>query len=205
MENNYHIAYNKGWDDLAKKDPYEVAEILQVQYISGQKQFILPYFDETYIVDCANRFIFGETDGTPPELSDAILMLHYLTYFEKAVDPQQHWVSLKDIPNGGALFYPAFHKKAIVELIDTFGSTPSLLGDCASRINGEEDSFGDVSFTFHAFPLIPLCVVVWEGEDDIPPNATILFDPSVTHLLHIESIIMLGEQLADKLVALAQE
>ena len=205
MKSNYHIAYNKGWEDLAKKDPYQVAEILHVTYISGQKQFVLPYFNETYIVDRTDRSICRETDGTPPELSDAILMLHYLTYFETTIIPEDHWVSLKDIPNGGALFYPAFHKKAIIELIDTFGSAPSLLGDCASRIGGEADSFGDVSFTFQAFPLIPLCVVVWEGEDDIPPNATILFDPSVTHLLHIESIIMLGEQLADKLIKLTEK
>jgi hypothetical protein len=37
--------------------------------------------------------------------------------------------------------------------------------------------------------LIPLCAAIWEGDEEFAANATILYDPSISQLLHIESIM----------------
>ncbi|BBB91981.1 MAG TPA: DUF3786 domain-containing protein [Methylomusa anaerophila] len=203
MDTNYRIAYNKGWRDLKSKTPAEIAASMDVEYVSSKQWFIVPFLNENYIVDCGSETIGKEPDGSVPPIGAAILILHYLSYFQSKEEIANKWVSLKEIPNGGILFYPAFHKEAIGGLIKAFGQQPELLLKCAASLGGKPAAFGDVSATFQVFPKIPLCIVIWEGDEEIPANATILFDPSIQHFLHIESIIGLGCQAADKLVQLA--
>jgi hypothetical protein len=97
------------------------------------------------------------------------------------------------------LFYPAFHRNSIQGLIKAFGHQAKQLLTSAAILGGQEASFGDASVIFQAFPEIPLCVTVWEGDEEVHANATILYDPSIEHFLHIESVIGLGMYLASKL------
>lgn len=203
LESNYRIAYDKGWDDLKQKTPADVAGSMAVAYLSDKQQFIVPFLNEDFIVDCQKQTIHKQADGMVPGIGASILILHYLTFFQNKKEPANKWVSLKEIPNGGLLFYPAFHKASITSLIKAFGHQPLLLLECASRLGGQPSRFGDASAAFNVFPKIPLCVVVWEGDEEISANATVLFDPSIEHFLHIESVIGLGGHLVNELIKLA--
>lgn len=173
---------------------------MDVLYLREKQQFVVPYLNENYIVDCANKTICKEKDGAVPKIGAAILILHYLSFFQTRAEIDNKWVSLKEIPNGGMLFYPAFHKDAICGLIKAFGHQASLLLACAKPLGGQPAGFGDASAVFRVFPKIPLCVVIWEGDEEIAANATVLFDPSIAQFLHIESVIGLGGYLANELI-----
>lgn len=203
MATNYKIAYNKGWQDLKHKDPQEVSAYMNVQYLPDAQQFIVPFFNENYIVDMKLETISRQADGQTPEMEAAILILHYLSFFQVRADQANKWVSLKEIPNGGLLFYPAFRQTPLQSLIKAFGHNPVRLMACAARLGGTPAGFGDASAVFQMFPKIPLCVVVWEGDEEVAANATILFDPSIEYFLHIESIIGVGWHLARRLAELA--
>jgi hypothetical protein len=202
---NYRIAYDKGWCDLKNRAPEEISDNMAVTYCSSKKQFIVPFLNKNYIIDCSNEMIWQESDGGIPKIETAILLLHYLSFFQLPVSIANKWVSLKEIPNGGILFYPAFYREAIGGLIKAFGHQPKRLLECAALLGGQPAAFGNVSATFQVFPKIPLCVIVWEGDEEISSNATILFDLSIEHFLHIESIIGLGIVVAAKLGQLASD
>jgi hypothetical protein len=200
METNYRVAYDKYWQDLKRMVPKEIATQLAVTYCSNTRQFVVTFFDSEYILDCNTETIYRKTDGHVPEIMASIIMLNYLAYARSPQETAKKWVSLKEIPNGGVLFYPAFHKNSIVGLSKAFGHQPKQLLACAAALGGQPTSFGDASAIFQAFPEIPLCVIVWEGDEEVRANATILFEPSIEHLLHIESVIGLGMYLASKLM-----
>ena len=66
---------------------------------------------------------------------------------------------------------------------------------------GEETAgVGDVSFILKAFPFIPLQYVLWEGDDEFPPSAQLLFDASVDHYLSLEDIVVLGQITTGRLI-----
>ena len=142
-------------------------------------------------------------------MTAAIIILNYMTYWDDPHKPESYqgsessWVSLKEIPNGGALFYPAFLKNSIGVLVEAFGQKPQRLLSCCPDLGGLPAAFGSASATFRAFPEIPLCVIIWEGDEEIRANATVLYDPSVAQLLHIESVIGLGMYLSSRLKELA--
>jgi hypothetical protein len=199
MDTNYRIAYNKGWQDLKKKVPEEIASRLSVKYCSSTRQFTVTFFNSEYILDCHNETITRKSNGQTPEIMASIIILNYLSFSDISLKPYDKWVSLKEIPNGGALFYPAFQKNTIEVLIETFGRQPKLLLSCGSALGGQPASMGSVSAVFHAFPEVPLCIVIWEGDEEIRANAAVLYDPSIAYLLHIESLIGLGMYLSAKL------
>lgn len=203
MKNNYRVAYDKGWQDLKQKRPADIAVAMKVQYLPKEQQFVVPFLNENYIVDLAQETLMRQKDGSTPEIGAAILVLHYLSFFSATAEITGKWVSLKEIPNGGMLFYSAFHKEAICGLVKAYGQQIAAFPGCAAILGGQPAKFGDVSASFSVFPQIPLCVALWEGDEEIAANATILFDPSIEHFLHIESIIALGEYLAKRLIKLA--
>lgn len=205
MKSNYRVAYDKGWQDLKQKEPADIALHMQVQYLPEKQQFIVPFLNENYIVDLAKETLVRENDGETPEISAAILVLHYLSFFQSAAEVAGKWVSLKEIPNGGMLFYPAFHKDAICGLIKAFGHQTGAFLECAVILGGQPVKAGDVAAWFPVFPKTPLRVTLWEGDEEISANATMLFDPSIEHFLHIESVIALGEYLAKRLIKLAPQ
>lgn len=203
MDTNYRIAYNKGWQDLKQKDPVQIAAQMEVTYLPDTQQFIVPFLNQNYLLDLNQETVVCQEEGKTPEIDAAILLLHYLSFFQSKAEVANKWVSLKEIPHGGSLFYPAFHKTAIHDLITAFGHQPHLLHKCAPILGGQAATFGDASAIFRVFPKIPLCVIIWEGDEEIAANATLLFDPSITYFLHIESVIGLGGYLAKRLVRLA--
>ncbi|MGI6678970.1 MAG: DUF3786 domain-containing protein [Dehalobacterium sp.] len=203
METNYRIAYDKGWQDLKKMVPEEITARRSASYCKKTRQFSLTFFNAEYILDCDHETIIRKSDGQAPEIMASIIILNYLTFSEISPKPDHRWVSLKEIPHGGALFYPAFQKNSLELLINTFGEAPEKLLNAGAALGGVRESMGSVAMRFQAFPEIPLCVVLWEGDEEVRANATMLFDPSIAHLLHIESLIGLGMYLAEKLKKLA--
>jgi hypothetical protein len=200
MKTNYRVAYDKYWQDLKRKVPEEIATQLAVTYCSDTRQFGVTFFNLEYRLDCDTETIYRKTDGHVPEIMASIIILNYLAYARPPQETEKKWVSLKEIPNGGMLFYPAFHENSIVGLVKEFGHQSKQLLSCATALAGQPASFGDASVIFQAFPEIPLCVIVWEGDEEVKANATILFQPSIEHFLHVESVIGLGMYLASKLI-----
>lgn len=200
MKTNYKVAYDKEWGKLKEKNAKDIADKLDVLYCSDKKQFTVTFLNEEYILDYNYETIYKKDSKVPLNIDASIMILNYLTFSNTHINISNEWVSLKEIPNGGALFYPAFYKSSILELINKFGSNCEFFSQCSIKIGGIPADFADKSFVFKVLPKISICIAVWEGDDEISPNCTILFDPSIQYLVHIETVIALGGYLADTLV-----
>lgn len=200
METNYRIAYDKYWQDLKRKDPEEVANYLAVTYERNDNHFVVMFFGSEYILDCNSEKIYRKRDEHPLNITAGIIILNYLAYAGPIPKTTPKWVSLKELPNGGMLFYPAFLQSSLKPLIKAFGRESQKLIPASAELGGIPADFGDASVVFQAFPEIPLGVIVWEGDEEVRANATILYDPSIEYLLHIESAIGLGMYLSNQLV-----
>lgn len=197
-ESSYQGVYNQLWQEIKKRDPKEITAVRSVSYNSDTRQFIVMFFNEEYIIDWEAEMIFRKADGIQPEVMATIIMLNYLAYAQSRPESPSSWVSVKEIP-GGMIFYSAFHKMAISVLIEAFGHQAHRLWEAGQSLGGQEGPFGDASIIVKAFPEIPLCVIVWEGDEEVKANATVLYDPAIKGLLHSAIIIDLGIYLAGRL------
>ena len=203
-ETSYRIVYDKLWQDIKQRDPEEITAARAVTYTSTTRQFQVMFFDEEYIADSTKETISRKTDGQVPDTVATIIMLNYLAHAQSLTQPSSNWVSIKEIPDG-MIFYSAFHKTAIAVLIKTFGQQAAQLMKAAGPLGGQPGPFGAASVVFRAFPEIPLCVVVWEGDEEVPANATILYDPAIVLMLPSAISIDLGVYLAGQLRKLAAQ
>lgn len=200
MESNYKVAYYNEWKTLQKRDFKNVEEIRNVTYDEDKKEFYIKVFNREYILNCNDETIRRSDDNQIPSAETGVMILNYLSFTENNIDKTNKWVSLKEIPNGGMMFYPAFYKSSIVSLINTFGYDSSKLRKCGENLGGKEIKMGDVAFEFEVFPKVFCRVVIWEGDDEISPSATLLFDSSVQYMMHVESIIGLGGYAINKII-----
>ncbi|MGC7870705.1 DUF3786 domain-containing protein [Desulfosporosinus sp. SYSU MS00001] len=204
MESNYRNTCLKFWRDIKKSNPKEITAARTVSYNSDTRQFIVLFFNEEYVVDSDQEIIRRRRDGYVPEVLATIIILNYLANAKPFLGSDLNWVSIKELP-GGTIFYSAFHKTVISVLIKSFGHQSSRLMKVSQVLGGQPGPFGDASVVLRAFPEIPLCVVIWEGDEEVKANATILYDSSIQQLLDTGISIDLGVYLADELKKLAQE
>ena len=108
MESNYKVAYNSEWSKLKKLEPLDIANRLSVDYNQENKQLTVPFFNEEYILDFTYETIHKKVDNSIPSIDDSIIILNYLTFSSNNIKEENKWVTLKEIPNGGVLFFPSF-------------------------------------------------------------------------------------------------
>jgi hypothetical protein len=75
----------------------------------------------------------------------------------------------------------------------------------AARLKGSRLTFGDASFEFMALPRVLVAAVYWLGDEDFPPNASILFDAAASHYLPTDAVGALGSQLVTRLIGKPDE
>jgi hypothetical protein len=126
--------------------------------------------------------------GPPPcrgetSIWDAILILHYLGS-DAPVPPKGEPIAFADMIEG-KFYDPAFQGRCRVPLERKFGAAPDKLGGCAW-------DRGDVSVVVPAFPRVDVHLVLYRGDDEFPPSATVLFSSTVASFLSAEDVAVLG-------------
>jgi hypothetical protein len=167
---------------------------------------------------CCIRFIFftesveiqiGESititiegQGKEVSLEEKIILCHYLLNTTGA-SPTGQWITFRQIPDGH--FYDAaFQRRTRDPFLLSFGRNPQLYRDCAEKLGGSPAQNGDVGMTFRALPHVPVQLVLWQGDEELPPESTMLFDATISQYLPAEDIAVLSGMLVYRLIRLAK-
>ncbi|GAB6266266.1 MAG: hypothetical protein STSR0001_17130 [Methanothrix sp.] len=128
----------------------------------------------------------------------SVLLLHYLIgRSKKGYEPAGEWISIKET-YGGKLFCSNFSRRAIRPLAERFSQDPEglvkiLLEDFAGRmVEG-----ADVAVEVEAFPGVHVRILFWRSDEDLPADATMLFDRALAQILTMEDLTVLLTILAD--------
>lgn len=68
-----------------------------------------------------------------------------------------------------------------------FGGDPQLLYRAARPFNYTTVEIGDAGIKVYALPRVPVVLVIWAGEEGIPPSSEILFDKTAPNYLGSET------------------
>ncbi len=147
----------------------------------------------------------GTSVGTadPDSLSERILVLHYLA--RAAGTPLSgRLVGFDQLP-GGRFYGGAFRKRAEAPLAGLFSRQTESLVETAEKLGGTRGTFGDVSVVISPFPRVPMTLIVWTGDDEMPANGKVLFDDTAEGYLSTEDLAVLGEVVFRRLKQIHQE
>ena len=205
---------------MARVDDYINAKKLAVEAISGlsasnlsqrsgfelvdETIFRIPFLDQMYLVSFPEMAFKREDEKNEKEIpiQEQVLILHYMMG-EGPTAPSGQWVSYREIP-GASFYYSAFVKRAVNPLKNVFGQNIAGFKKVSQLLGGEKVEPGDASFEFGVFPRVPLQLIVWEGDEEFPAEANILFKSGVEQILSPEDIAWLSGMLVYRLMALSR-
>ncbi len=200
FEQAYREAWQMAVEKLCAKDPAQVARNsgALLEDDSGRPWLRLSYLGQDIRVNPAGGEI-SASETIPPR--DRLIILHYLATAGDS-PPGGRLITFQQLPDGQA-YYPTFLKRTVEPLLGAFAAHPALLRQAAQELGGVPGGMGDASVTFQALPRVELTLVIWQGDDELPAEGSILFDNSIGAYLPTEDITVLSEIIAWRLVKLA--
>jgi hypothetical protein len=185
----YEIALSIAWDEILKLS------------LSSKHIVLVPFLNRVYEVKLSDRAVTCQTSRKPAEDYLALLILHYIIGLCKhGYRPSGDWISFKDIW-GGDSYFPAYRKNTIRPIIGMLQKDPELLlKNMIENLKGKIVDGGDISVELITFPDIFIRILIWRGDDEFSPEATMLFDRALADILTTEDIAVLLDCIAQTII-----
>jgi hypothetical protein len=202
---DYKAAIALAAADLKKINPKRLENRTGAQHFveAACEGLILPYFGQE------RRVIWPEVRVSPGDgageisLPEQILILHYL--LNASGEPLAgRSIDFRQVPEGG-FYWSAFVSRAQKPLLATFGHDLPLYAKVVATLGGEPVPLGDAAARFLALPRVPVTHVLWGGDEEFPPEATILFDETIPGYLPTEDIAALAGASVYRLMGAAHK
>jgi hypothetical protein len=175
---------------------------VRLRETAGQTNLEIPWFDEIIRLRLP-EFSFTSSKGSSVNLVTRIIVLHYLSRGSGApIEPEL--VSYEDIDPSMRHYLPVFERRAIKPLISAFGYNRDAFLQSGLALGGQEETYGNGSFTLNVLPRVPITFILWEGDEEFPPSVKILFNPSVSKYLPLEDIVVISKLAATRIVKTAR-
>jgi hypothetical protein len=203
---DYKKAVELGKKELKDKNPKRIADlsgagfetnsdgnaILTLNFLGRQVSITWPELDLVY------------TDsGEEMPLQQQVLLLHYLNG-SKGLRVTGQWIAYQEVPDG-RFYLDAFLRRAKIPMVQGFGEQPELLLKLATEAyDARPLDQGDISVVVQAFPMVPVALILWKGDEEFPPEGTILFDRNISHILSAEDIAWLAGMIIYPLLGMAR-
>lgn len=191
---SYEISLKMAWDELAA--------------LATESEYSVDFLADGYVVRLDEKSIHSETSGYAADEVAAVLVLHYLIGILKCgFHPRGEWISFKEL-RGGNVFWPAFSKSTIEPLAaylqqniqQNLPGSAAIIETHDIRRVAKLMQDGSVAMDVAAFPDIFVRVIFWKGDDELPCDATMLFDRGLAEIYGTEDIAVLLMRVAEKII-----
>jgi hypothetical protein len=138
-------------------------------------------------------------DGVPCSIFDLSLFLYYLKIAD-GTPFADRWISFRELP-GGAFYNQAFQGYSGDRLAKALGKRAQAFETAAWALKGAKlSALAEYAFAFQPLPRIRLAAVLWEGDEEFPSRATILFDAASSHYMTTDGMAILGSGLVSRII-----
>ncbi|MEJ2284086.1 MAG: DUF3786 domain-containing protein [Desulfobacterales bacterium] len=199
---DYINARNLAVDRLSQESFEKIAGRSGFELAEGDSLHI-PFLDRTYRVSYPQFDFTDQVDGEKEvPIQEQVLILHYLMA-DEIPDLSGQWVSYREIP-GASFYYGAFIKRAVDPLKKVFGQNMAGFSRSAEKLKARKIENGDAGFEFRMLPAVPLQLILWEGDEEFPAEANILFDKTIGRMLSPEDVAWLAGMVVYRMIALSR-
>jgi hypothetical protein len=160
--------------------------------------FRLAFFWEEYVVSAEDFSVRRADTGEQPASFTQSLILTYLATAD-GTTPSGRWVGFRDLPDG--MFYvQAFEGYSGGRLVRELQGGAAAFRRAAEALGGEPLEIGDAGYVFSVLPRVHLALVYWEGDEEFPSQARVLFEDTAAHYMSTDGLAVLGSQLVGRIL-----
>ena len=187
--------------DLRRVDPALVAG--RVGGVWNDRAIILDYWGRQASIPWGTLSPVGPS-GEALSAFDTAMLLHHLRWTDGS-PPSARWIGFRELP-GGEFYHQAYLGYTGRRLADTFGTRADEFDSASVSISGERLP-GPAPHAWRFAPLLRvlLAACLWPGDDELPAQASVLFDAHAGHHLPLDGLALLGAGLTGRLLGAAQQ
>ena len=195
-ESNYEKVYAQFQDWFVKCPQEDIIKKIGGEF--DEKNLSLSFFGERCRISRGTGEITGEGEREIP-VTERLTIMHHLRYCKSFAEEGSKMVPFREIREA-AVFEKAYERSALEPLKKHFAGRSQELLKAGLELGGIREKYGDVSLTLHAFPKIRLAYIFWDGDEEFPPSANILFQDTIAQWTHPESVPTLAQIGTERLI-----
>jgi hypothetical protein len=184
-------------------DPQETARRCNLEFDVEKSAFSLRLLGTEYLVSHPEFSLLVPDGEKVPDPYEEILIIRYLCE-GKFFPPQGKRLSYNEFP-WGEVYYRNFEGRCLKRCAAVFGrDIPGLKKTVENnpQLRAEPLNSGDASWRLEFFNNLYLTIILWQGDEEFPPSAQILFDDNFVFAFSAEDLAAVGDILIGRLKGL---
>ena len=155
--------------------------------------FTVKLLGRNFRISHPNYAIAAEDGGALPPLPTQTFLLRYLLE-GKDTPWQGSWKTFREMP-WGELYIKPYTGRVLTRAAFTLGTRVAAFKKAAEKLGAEAVKHGDAGFAFELVGGYRMQIIVWEGDDEFPPNAQILYSDNFADGFAAEDRVVAGDIL----------
>ena len=157
------------------------------------KEFYVNLLGREFAISHPEYAIRALDGGSLPPLPTQTFLLRYLLEC-RDVAWNGAWKTFREMP-WGEMYIKPYTGRVLTRAAFTFGFRVAAMRAAAEKMGAVSVKHGDAGFEFELIPGYKMQILVWEGDDEFPPNAQILYSDNFAEGFLAEDRVVAGDIL----------
>ena len=180
------------YEELFKAlDPQEAAARTGAKW--DGKEFYVNLLGREFAISHPDYAIRALDEGKLPPLPTQTFLLRYLLE-SKTVAWSGEWKTFREMP-WGEMYIKPYTGRVLTRAAFTFGTRVAAFRAAAEKMGAEPVKHGDAGFQFDLIGGYKMQILIWEGDDEFPPSAQILYSDNFAEGFAAEDRVVAGDIL----------
>ena len=156
-------------------------------------KFTVTLLGRTYDIAWPQYSITVRDEKPLPNLPTQTFLLRYLLE-AKEVSAKGEWKTFREMP-WGELYIKPFTGRVLTRAAFTFGTRVAAFRAACEKLGAKPLKHGDAGYEFPVIGPYSMQILVWEGDDEFPPNAQVLYTDNYAEGFAAEDRVVSGDIL----------
>ena len=157
------------------------------------KEYTLTLLGKTYAIAWPEYAIRPVDGGGAPALQVQTFLLRYLLE-SKDVAWQGTWKTFREMP-WGEMYIKPYTGRVLTRAAFTFGTRLAAFKAACEKMGAMPLTHGDAGYQFELIGGYAMQIIVWEGDDEFPPNAQVIYSDNFETGFGAEDRVVAGDIL----------
>ena len=157
------------------------------------KEFYVNLLGREYAIAHPDYAIRALGGGALPALPVQTFLLRYLLE-SRDVPWNGSWKTFREMP-WGEMYIKPYTGRVLTRAAFTFGTRVEAFRAACGKMGAEPVPHGDAGFRFRLVGDYQMQILVWEGDDEFPPNAQVLYSDNFADGFAAEDRVVAGDIL----------
>ena len=137
------------------------------------KEFYVNLLGREYAISHPDYALRALDGGAIPPLPTQTFLLRWLLESRQAQSLGQ-WKTFREMP-WGEMYMAPYTGRCLTRAAFTFGTRLAAFRAACEKLGGEPVKNGDAGFEFNFIGCYKMRILIWEGDEEFPPSAQILY------------------------------